>query len=207
MRVPLYLAVAAGMWAAVFVDLQRHQFTSKKSRHVTKGTGTEVETIDVAHVREYPSLAEVLASDWHQLDPRFATPAVCAWLAMYRAAVAGRLSISQSASDRLATALEEGRRCVAGSGAASSSAASKAADPAFSLREPLYKAIVGSLGMEIAPVTAIVGGLVGVEIVKLISHRDLPLDNVLLFDGQGLGGATCAALPPSRADVSFKASA
>ena len=36
---------------------------------------------------------------------------------------------------------------------------------------------------ELSPVCAIVGGIIGAELIKLISGKDPPMNNVFLFDG------------------------
>ena len=43
-------------------------------------------------------------------------------------------------------------------------------------------------GAEIAPVCAIIGGILGQEVIKAISHKDEPIYNVFAFDGINGGG-------------------
>lgn len=37
-------------------------------------------------------------------------------------------------------------------------------------------------GTHISPVCAVIGGLIGAEILKVLSGRDEPLDNVIVYD-------------------------
>ena len=37
--------------------------------------------------------------------------------------------------------------------------------------------------LELAPVTAIVGGILAAEVIKVIGARDRPINNVIFFDG------------------------
>eukprot|EP00003_Mantamonas_plastica_P029030 TRINITY_DN6812_c0_g1_i2.p1 TRINITY_DN6812_c0_g1~~TRINITY_DN6812_c0_g1_i2.p1 ORF type:complete len:236 (+),score=82.45 TRINITY_DN6812_c0_g1_i2:405-1112(+) len=43
--------------------------------------------------------------------------------------------------------------------------------------------LVNGIGMEIAPVCAILGGIVAQEVIKVISHNDTPIQNLFLYDG------------------------
>ena len=43
-------------------------------------------------------------------------------------------------------------------------------------------------GAALAPVCAVIGGMVGQEIVKIISKRDEPINNVFMFESMGPGG-------------------
>lgn len=45
-------------------------------------------------------------------------------------------------------------------------------------------------GVEFVPVAAVVAGQLGQEVVKLLSGKDEPLENVFLFDGMGGGGGS-----------------
>jgi len=52
-----------------------------------------------------------------------------------------------------------------------------------SLPSDLLQAVLRSVGMELSPVCALVGGIVAQEIIKLISGNDAPLQNIFLYDG------------------------
>lgn len=50
----------------------------------------------------------------------------------------------------------------------------------------LYRNVVSSFGVDFSPVCAIVGGILGQEVLKAISEKDLPVNNVLSFDGHSM---------------------
>ena len=54
-------------------------------------------------------------------------------------------------------------------------------------------ALVGGRARELSPVAAIVGAMAANEVVKVVTRRDAPLNNLLLFDGmEGEGGRVYA---------------
>ena len=56
------------------------------------------------------------------------------------------------------------------------------------LEDDFLKIFLTGIGAEIAPVTAILGGFVAQEIIKVLSGKDLPISNFFLFDGRaGVG--------------------
>ncbi len=53
--------------------------------------------------------------------------------------------------------------------------------------------LVASRGRELSPVAAIVGAMAANEVVKVVTRKDAPLTNFLLFDGmEGEGGRVYA---------------
>ena len=54
-------------------------------------------------------------------------------------------------------------------------------------------------GMELSPVAAVLGGVIGQEVVKALSCKDEPLCNVFVFDGRDGTGAV-AAFPKCSPD-------
>jgi ubiquitin-like 1-activating enzyme E1 A len=46
--------------------------------------------------------------------------------------------------------------------------------------------VIETYGMDFSPVCAVVGGLLGQEILKAASGKDMPIKNFLCFDGNDL---------------------
>ena len=70
-------------------------------------------------------------------------------------------------------------------------APAKFAAAASSLITDEYLAHVAqSVGAELSPVAAIVGGMVAAEAIKVISGKDRPINNVFFFDGESGDGIT-----------------
>ena len=62
---------------------------------------------------------------------------------------------------------------------------------------PVYLAeIARNVGCELAPVCAVLGGMVASEVIKIISGREQPINNVLFFNGLSANGVV-ARLGPS----------
>ena len=62
---------------------------------------------------------------------------------------------------------------------------------------PEYMAqIAESVGHELAPVCAILGGMVASEVIKIISGKERPINNAFFFDGVTSDGI-CLRLGPS----------
>lgn len=55
-------------------------------------------------------------------------------------------------------------------------------DPAL-LTESYLRDLIGSLGCELSPVAAIVGGVFAGEVIKVVSGKDMPLNNFFFYDG------------------------
>ena len=48
--------------------------------------------------------------------------------------------------------------------------------------------LASASGIELAPVCAIVGGIVASEVIKVISGKELPINNAFFFDGLASNG-------------------
>jgi ubiquitin-like 1-activating enzyme E1 A len=55
--------------------------------------------------------------------------------------------------------------------------------------------MAGQVGTALSPVAAVVGGMLGQEVVKLVSRKDKPIRNVFIFDAMGGTGGTVACVP------------
>ncbi|KAF2750112.1 hypothetical protein M011DRAFT_509439 [Sporormia fimetaria CBS 119925] len=55
--------------------------------------------------------------------------------------------------------------------------------PVDSLRAEFVRAFLQNLGSELAPVTAVLGGQLAQDAINVLSHREQPIQNLMLFDG------------------------
>jgi len=194
LRVPVFVLESFGLTAFLFADLgARHAFAVQRSH---EGAGGVRAVVTEARELAFPSLRAALRGSWAALKPATTAPAVYAWAALHLAAAAAA-----------AEEEEEGRR-GAGGGAPASAAAEGAAAAAAAARhcaahglsaaafpgaaEGACAQLAAARGHALAPVCAVVGGLLGQEVVKLVSARDEPVHNLLCFDSAGLGAVTCA---------------
>ena len=111
----------------------------------------------------YPSVAQAFAVDWAALTKH--VPKLYPALQL--------LCDDDGPADGLAARLLEAR--------AARLAASGAADSA--VPEDVVRSVAEHASHELSPVCAIVGGIIGAELIKLISGKDPPMNNVFLFDG------------------------
>jgi len=62
------------------------------------------------------------------------------------------------------------------------------------LEDSTLGTFLAHVGAEIAPTTAILGGFVAQEIIKVLSGKDLPINNYFVFDGMaGVGSVETLA--------------
>ena len=111
----------------------------------------------------YPSVAQAFGVDWAALTKH--VPKLYPALQL--------LCDDDGPADGLAARLLEAR--------AARLAASGAADSA--VPEDVVRSVAEHASHELSPVCAIVGGIIGAELIKLISGKDPPMNNVFLFDG------------------------
>jgi hypothetical protein len=84
--------------------------------------------------------------------------------------------------------------------AASSDAAAAPSRVSAAVKPALVSSWAGGAGVELGPVTAVLGGVMGNEVLKRVSAKDAPLGGVALFDGMGgTGGLVVAPLPTPTA--------
>uniref|UniRef100_A0AAG5CTY8 SUMO-activating enzyme subunit 1 n=1 Tax=Anopheles atroparvus TaxID=41427 RepID=A0AAG5CTY8_ANOAO len=162
-----------GMFGTVFVDLQEHEFVEDVYQHkvISKATKTEKEKTEYVCTPtkrqfKYPSYQALVDFD-------FRAPA--------NARSLKRNSLALPMMRVLQKFRDEEQR-----------------DPAYGKREEDYKKLLelrdaeapgmipdssfGQVFAQIAPVTAIVGGAVGHEIIKAVSKKETPHKNLVLFD-------------------------
>ncbi len=113
----------------------------------------------------YPTIATAMSVEWHRLGPR--SPRL--YCALQLLLEHGRTGGSgPSVEERRVAKLAEAK-----------------VGETF-LREPLDAAFVAAVSAgassELAPVCAIMGGMVATEVIKIIGGKEAPINNVLLFD-------------------------
>ena len=64
-----------------------------------------------------------------------------------------------------------------------------------------------NVGTEMAPVAAFVGGLIAQDVINLLGHREQPLQNLMLFDGDTCAAPVYAMHPVFAPDINAKVSA
>jgi ubiquitin-like 1-activating enzyme E1 A len=67
--------------------------------------------------------------------------------------------------------------------------------PAETLTGPMLRDFVTNLGSELAPVTAFLGGQLAQDVINVLGHREQPIQNLVLFDGDDMAGPVYALHP------------
>ncbi len=83
----------------------------------------------------------------------------------------------------------------AGAGAGAGAGSSGGGGSAAYVSEEAFEAIARSRGVDFPPAAAVAGGVLGNEIVKLISGKDEPIHNLFVFDSLGGTGGGIVTLP------------
>lgn len=67
--------------------------------------------------------------------------------------------------------------------------------PAETLRSEFLRSFIQNIGSEIAPVTAFLGGQLAQDVINVLGHREQPIQNFLLYDGEDSKGPVYALHP------------
>lgn len=182
---PVLAATAAGYWGFLFSDAgARHEFdpvvaAARAGEGASGGGGAPAPPRARAVVAGAP-LADVLAAPWTPAAPsvKATRPAAFAYVAALAAAAAG-------AGGGGAPPPPPYPAAGAIAAAARARADAGGAPHAGRVDDAAIGALADGLGKELAPVVAVLGGVVGDEAVKLLTRRDEPLHNVFVFDAMG----------------------
>ncbi|TEY80410.1 hypothetical protein BOTCAL_0038g00080 [Botryotinia calthae] len=67
--------------------------------------------------------------------------------------------------------------------------------PVETLRSEVLRSFLQNLGSEIAPVTAVLGGQLAQDVINVLGHRQQPIQNMVLFDGDTMEAPMYALHP------------
>lgn len=73
--------------------------------------------------------------------------------------------------------------------------------PSETLKAEFLRSFLQNIGSELAPVTAMLGGQLAQDVINVIGHREQPIQNFLLFDGEDSKGPVYALHPVFEAGV------
>jgi len=174
--IAFYAGAVFGYEGAFFVDLSTHTFREENGTGET-ATLTEPETI------EYPSLDTALAVPWDALKHRRWGP-VSPTFVRYRL-----LSLFHERTGRPATAADGAELFALGQETLATEGYTTAAE-GTAFTEAMASHLAATAQAELAPVCAVMGGVLGQEIVKFVSSKGKPIENVYVFDAMACAGKT-----------------
>ncbi|KAL1758430.1 hypothetical protein FB107DRAFT_288545 [Schizophyllum commune] len=184
LRKPFYSGGSYGLLGYIFCDLLRHEFISPDR------TGTKDVPRSVKVSVEYPSLQEALQHKWSTMTKRQTkevNPAILfTILAIWEfEARNGRLPTGVKDADSLEQLAND---LINGAGV----------DKKVLTRIPrdLVEALATTAAHEFNPICAVVGGMLGQDILKSLAAREAPIANFFAFDGHtGAGTVTRMNIP------------
>jgi len=162
-----YAADAFGYQGLLFVDLGEHTYRTES------GTGADSKLSDPVHT-SYPSLAAAGAVPWSALaHKRFGPISPCfahnRILQHFKETNGGATATAADSAALLAC----GEKLVADNGVGENSGP-KVALP---FGEAEARALAATAGAELSPVCAVLGGVIGQEVVKFVSGKGAPIFN------------------------------
>ncbi|KAJ3183721.1 SUMO-activating enzyme subunit 1 [Gaertneriomyces sp. JEL0708] len=182
--VKFYAAGSCGFLGYIFCDLSTHNYVEE---HKPKDDASKVNRVEKAV--GYPSLQETLSHKWDVTDfkrlskaklrkfSQSADPVLFAFMLLWRFQEAqGRLPIPDNTDDlqmlqTLKTTVMKSASC----------------DESF-LSDDFVRCLLQSPGAAIQPVCAVLGGFAAQDILKVLSGKDLPIDNIFCFDARRFSG-------------------
>lgn len=181
LSVPVAIANLYGFWGAFALDFGRHTFTREITKPATASGAAaagEPTVVTSTVTVEYMPLQDVIAAPWDKVTPtkKDKAAAFFAWLA----ATASTVGLGPACASSAATALEKAKEY----------AVAASAKGLTTVHADALEAFCTQAGVELIPVAAVVAGQLGQEVVKLLSGKDEPLQNVFLFDAMGGGGGS-----------------
>lgn len=173
--IAFYAGAVFGYEGAFFVDLSTHTFREENGTG-EKATLTDPETI------EYPSLETALAVPWDELKNRWGP--VDPTFVRYRL-----LSLFHESAGRPAVATDGAELFALGQQTLATEGYTTAAK-LTGFTEAMAHQLAATAQAELAPVCAVMGGVLGQEIVKFVSSKGKPIENVYVFDAMACAGKT-----------------
>lgn len=189
------MASGFGFYGFFFVDYGKHY--SYQSTKIVPGVkpGDDYTSIEETNIINFPCLDDVLQyNQWSSINPRYLPPEVFAWIALQNAIVDNELTLTPPLSEGVQILLKYCHKLKPSATVSSSSSSSSSSINASTNKPSPYvseQACTNILRMRnilIAPVVAILGGLIGTEIIKLISGKDEPVYNTFVLDAMGSNG-------------------
>ncbi|KAI9008131.1 hypothetical protein BC832DRAFT_408966 [Gaertneriomyces semiglobifer] len=183
--VKFYAAGSCGFLGYIFCDLSAHSYVEE---HKPKDDTSKVNRVEKAI--GYPSLKETLSHKWDVTDfkrlskaklrkfNQSADPVLFAFMLLWRFQEAqGRLPIPDNSDDL--KVLQTMKPTVM---------KSVSCDESFLSDDFVSRCLLQSPGAAIQPVCAVLGGFAAQDILKVLSGKDLPIDNIFCFDARRFSG-------------------
>lgn len=177
LHVPIIAATLVGFWGFFFLDAGVHEYSIDFRVDTANG---EAPKPSLHKTARHKSLAEAMAVPWAKLSEKAIAPAAFAYMALLHAAGAGEVGPTSTPAQVQAAVRSHAARLCA-SGAATKGRVDDGPDGAGGV----IAAMAGGYGRELSAVATVVGGVVGKEVIKVVSRKEEPAHNLFAFDALG----------------------
>ncbi|KAI9225805.1 MAG: hypothetical protein DHS80DRAFT_25833 [Piptocephalis tieghemiana] len=170
----LLMSSAPGLYGFIFVDLGKYSYFIERT--IQDGSGEKVKE---SLTTEYASLEDSLSRSWSGLSLRELRKKISPLWSSYLVIWRFQEQHGSLPSTEDLPALRQIRRDIS----------KDLSIPEAFMAEQVLQDLVWGLGTEYTPTCAIVGGILAQESIKVITHKELPVDNFFLYnarDGSGL---------------------
>ena len=185
-----------GLYAYFFEDLQYHTYTHTKTRKDARGLDEEVVTTETKHYpRSLAELYDMSTLKYSALAKSFGRKkqeklALEVWLGLKtllhwrHQQHAASLSSANPPSDTVATYPTLTDSATAALYLQRENIAEQLDIPSTVLPQTTLLRMARMAGHELSPICAVVGGILGQEILKVLSGKDEPLSNTFVYGGE-----------------------
>ncbi|KAF8527508.1 hypothetical protein BU17DRAFT_81694 [Hysterangium stoloniferum] len=174
---PFYAGGSYGLTGYIFSDLLTHEYISQdRSPNAEQGKTSK-------HCVEYPSFTEAMKHNWRTLTRKQARNQNAELIFSIYAIWSYELQHNTLPS--AGTPLKDFTSLI------NSQASSAGIQPQVlrSLSFQQFETLAHTAAFEFSPVCAVLGGLLGQDVLKALGGRDPPIANLFVFDGQTGSGA------------------
>jgi len=169
LHVPHFFCFSFGYSAVIFEDLTSSYTYTQTRKFVGRESQEETHSI------KYCNLFDAITAEHVNLSSKNTSSSLFAWQALL-----GSEAVSSSSSSSITCEQFLSERMQR-----------NPATPSVYKKDEILLSIEqlsNSRRDSLAPVCAVIGGMVGQEIVKVISRRDEPINNIFMFESMGSGG-------------------
>lgn len=181
LKVPVIAAQQCGYWGYFFEDVGQHQYIADMNAQ-SNASGAAARALSVNH----RSLQEAMARPWSTTSTKSTRPGAYAYMALLHAAFAQEIQPGMSASDLESVLSRHVTRLLPPASAQGVDARGKPL-PVVSMQYVgnAVSSLAASYGSEFIPVATVLGGILGNEVVKVLTGKGEPVNNLYVYDGMG----------------------
>ena len=197
------MATAFGFYGFFFVDYGKNYVYQTTKIIPAQKSGEDATTTEETQTLHFSSIHDVLQyNTWNKINPRYLPSEYFAWLALLHGINRQEINFSQTIPEttrieqliNICKEYSNNNNNTTSISSSSTTTSNKPNNQSKYVSEIACKNIIHMYHILISPVVAILGGLIGTEIIKLISRKDEPVNNTFVFDAMGNTGGVVVYL-------------